>query len=242
MNLEHRKKLQGRVVEAASAALIAQSYVSPLDVLTGIRWLDVATLERWKQGRLTYLLQGVQTSADRVTDAMELFHAWATEQNLDAIEIAYIAQGPSRATLNFTDTNNPVIERFFRTHRVSRELSESERERQKAKLERPPELIVVQPLDSGWVCHRCGGTGDLLIMEPPGPSCLRCAGLAGLTFLPSGDAGLTRNAKAKSTTYAVVVRFSRARKRYERQGLLVEPDALRAAERQPSPRPPAPRR
>jgi len=62
---------------------------------------------------------------------MELFHAWATEQNLVPMEIAYIAHGPSRATLNFTDTNNSVIERFFRTHRVSRELSEQERERQK---------------------------------------------------------------------------------------------------------------
>jgi hypothetical protein len=32
--------------------------------------------------------------------------------------------------------------------------------------------------------------------------------------------------KAKSTRCAVVVRFSRSRRRYERQGLLVEPLAL----------------
>jgi hypothetical protein len=53
-----------------------------------------------------------------------------------------------------------------------------------------------------------------------------------LVFLAAGDAALTRRAKAASTLSAVVVRFSRARKRYERQGILVEEDALAAAERQ----------
>jgi hypothetical protein len=47
-----------------------------------------------------------------------------------------------------------------------------------------------------------------------------------LVFLPSGDAGVTRRAKQNSSLWAVVVRFSRQRKRYERQGLLVEKDAV----------------
>jgi len=47
-----------------------------------------------------------------------------------------------------------------------------------------------------------------------------------LSFLPAGDALLSRRVKAKSTRCAVVVRFSRSRRRYERQGLLVEPLAL----------------
>jgi hypothetical protein len=232
MSLENRTKLQRRVADAASAAFAARSYVGAIDVLTGVRWLDLATLDRWKQGQLPFLLQGIQTASSRIAEAMEMFRVWTTEQGLDAIEIAYVARGPARAALQFTQANDSATERFYRTHWVSRELSEPERQRQKAKLERPPELVVVQPLDAGWTCHRCGGTGDLLIMEPPGPSCLACAGLAGLEFLPAGDPGLTRNARAKSTAYAVVVRFSRARKRYERKGLLVEPDALRAAERE----------
>ena len=80
-----------------------------------------------------------------------------------------------------------------------------------------------------WTCHRCGKTGDLLMMENPGPACLACVGLDDLTFLPAGDALLTRRAKAKSARSAVVVRFSRTRRRYERQGLLVEPAALAEA-------------
>jgi hypothetical protein len=87
-------------------------------------------------------------------------------------------------------------------------------------------------LKSDWICHRCGGTGDLLMMENPGPACLRCVGLDDLEFLPAGDALLSRRVKAKSTKWAVVVRFSRSRRRYERQGLLVEPLALADVQRE----------
>ncbi len=66
-------------------------------------------------------------------------------------------------------------------------------------------------------------------MEPPGPACLDCAGLGGLELLPAGDARVSRRAKANSDLHAVVVRWSRSRRRYERIGLLVRPEALRLA-------------
>ncbi len=69
------------------------------------------------------------------------------------------------------------------------------------------------------------------MMEDPGPACLSCVGLDDLDYLPAGDALLTRRAKAESARYAVVVRFSRNRGRFERQGLLVEPRALADAQR-----------
>ena len=53
-----------------------------------------------------------------------------------------------------------------------------------------------------------------------------------LVFLPSGNTALTRRARKASTLSAVVVRWSRARKRYERQGVLVESPALELAEEQ----------
>jgi hypothetical protein len=70
----------------------------------------------------------------------------------------------------------------------------------------------------------------MLMMEDGGPACLSCAGLGDLEFLPSGDALLTRRAKAGSSRYAVVVRFSKTRGRYERQGLLLEPQAVAKAQ------------
>ena len=63
-----------------------------------------------------------------------------------------------------------------------------------------------------------------------GALCLACADLDHLAFLASGDAALTRRAKKHSRLHAVVVKWSRARKRYERQGLLVEEEALDEAE------------
>lgn len=69
-------------------------------------------------------------------------------------------------------------------------------------------------------------------MEGPGPLCMVCADMDHLLFLAAGDAALTRRAKKASGLSAVVVRFSRARKRYERQGILVEESALEEAEAQ----------
>lgn len=58
------------------------------------------------------------------------------------------------------------------------------------------------------------------------------AGLIGLESLPSGDAALTRRATKYSEHAAVVVRFSRSRGRYERQGILVETSTLHRAEQE----------
>jgi hypothetical protein len=93
-----------------------------------------------------------------------------------------------------------------------------------------PEIVVVSPLNE-WICAGCGSTdAGWLTMDEGGPLCLSCADLAHLTFLGAGDAALTRRARKHSRLSAVVVRFSRARKRYERQGVLVEESALEQAE------------
>jgi len=81
-----------------------------------------------------------------------------------------------------------------------------------------------------WACTECSGTGALMLLEGPGPLCMACADLDHLVFLPRGNTALTRRAKKASRLSAVVIRFSRARKRYERQGLLVEEAALAHAE------------
>ena len=91
------------------------------------------------------------------------------------------------------------------------------------------ELVVISPIKD-WTCSSCGGTGEFLMMDDAGPVCLLCAELDHLVFLASGDAALTRRARRASGLSAVVVRFSRARRRYERQGVLIEPQALAQAE------------
>ena len=97
--------------------------------------------------------------------------------------------------------------------------------------ERPSGMLVIQPIRD-WACSDCGATGDLLRMDDVGPLCLNCSDLDHLVFLPPGDAALTRRATKASSLSAVVVRWSRSRKRYERQGILVEEQALALAEQQ----------
>ena len=155
-----------------------------------------------------------------------MLRSWAASKGLTPSETHYVARTPSRQTLRFSNSGDPTIEKLYRTHWISGELSEKKRARLEEKVSRAPELVVIQPVNDTWKCHQCGGTGDLLIMENPGPACLRCAGLDDLEFLSAGDALLTRRVKANSARYAVVVRFSKSRRRYERQGLLVEPRAL----------------
>jgi hypothetical protein len=91
--------------------------------------------------------------------------------------------------------------------------------------------VVIQPVRD-WACADCGNGGDLLRMDDAGPLCLPCADLGHLVFLPAGDGALTRRATTASSLSAVVVRWSRTRKRYERQGILVEEQALALAEQQ----------
>ncbi|WFU40078.1 hypothetical protein QA640_38650 [Bradyrhizobium sp. CB82] len=231
MSRANRVPLADRVARAAEAALAARSFVSAIDVLVGIGWLDPEAVERWRRGQVDYLERVIRTNLPRISEAMKLFRSWATARGPNASQTVYVARTPRRQTLRFSRSGNPAIDASYRTHWVSPELSERKRARLMEKASHAPELVVIQPLNDAWRCHRCGGTDDLLMMENRSPACLRCIGLDDLEFLPAGDALLTRRVKARSTRYAVVVRFSRTRGRYERQGLLVEPQALADVQR-----------
>lgn len=93
--------------------------------------------------------------------------------------------------------------------------------------------IVVFQVRRGTKCAECEGElfdGNLLRMEEDRPLCMDCADLGHLEFLAAGNTALTRRATKHSPLRAVVVRWSRARKRYERQGILVTPAAIEQAE------------
>jgi len=83
-------------------------------------------------------------------------------------------------------------------------------------------------------CGECGQElykGSLFTLEEKaGALCLSCADLDHLVLLFAGNAALTRRAKQNSKLHAVVLKWARARQRYERQGILVEEEALAQAE------------
>jgi hypothetical protein len=83
-------------------------------------------------------------------------------------------------------------------------------------------------------CAECGEKlprGSMITVEKGrGALCLSCADLDHLDYLSRGDAVLTRRSRKHSRLSAVVVQWSRTRKRYERQGILAEPEAIERAE------------
>lgn len=83
-------------------------------------------------------------------------------------------------------------------------------------------------------CDECGENlghrAWITLQGEKGAVCLTCADLDHLVFLPSGDAALTRRSRKYSKLSAVVLKWSKTRRRYERQGLLVESEALEQAE------------
>jgi len=94
--------------------------------------------------------------------------------------------------------------------------------------------VFISSRDS--TCDECGENlgrkAWITLIKDKGALCLTCADLDHLIFLPSGNTALTRRARKNSTLVAVVLKWSRTRKRYERQGLLVETQAVEQAEQE----------
>ena len=218
--------LEERITRAAEATLAEQCYVSAIDVLLRLGWLAPSHLDLWRQGRVECLERMVQAGLGKQSTAMSTLRTWAIRRGLTPSETVYVARTRDRRPLRFSVSGKSDIELAYRTHWVSPDLSAAKAERLRAAMNQPPDLVVVAPLDE-WTCAACSTIGnDLLLMQDDEPHCMRCAQLDHLVFLPAGDAKRTRQAHRASRLTAVVVRFSRTRKRYERQGLLVEPDAL----------------
>ena len=228
---ERRASLEERVIRVAEAALAERSVVSPIDVLIGLGWLSPHAVDTWRQGRVDDLERLAQANLHKLSSAMAVLRRWAVERGLRPSETAYLSRTRDRRPLRFSRSGDAAIEAAYRTHWVSPELSEAKQRRLAERQSAAPDLVVISAVGD-WTCTACGEGGDLLIMEGPGPMCLGCADLDHLVFLAAGDAALTRRAKKASGLSAVVVRFSRSRRRYERQGVLVEELALAQAEQE----------
>ena len=82
-------------------------------------------------------------------------------------------------------------------------------------------------------CSECKepiGKGALITWHKNDVICLVCADIDHLQYLPSGNVCVTRRATKHSALVYVVLKRSSARKRNERQGLLVEATAIEMAE------------
>jgi hypothetical protein len=229
MSRETTAAFARRVSAAADIALAAQQFVAPIDIMTCLGWIHDRHIKNWQQGRVAALEH--QLPPGRLPKVLELLGQWAADHNLSPTEAPYVSATRDRRDLRFSASGDPATERACRTHWMSPGLTSARQERITQRQATPPDLVVIVATRD-WTCASCGGTGDLLIMDDAGPLCLACADLDHLVFLPSGDAALTRRSRKASTLSAVVVQWSKSRRRYERQGLLVSEEGLRQAEEQ----------
>jgi hypothetical protein len=235
MHPANKQKLEQRVVRAAEAALQDHKYVSPIDVFTGMGILLDMHVEAWRKGRIDCLEQMIQSNLRKISASMAELRRWADAKGLRPSETGYVLRTRvGTRDLRFSLSGDPNIEKAYRTHYVSPELSESKRQKLQERLEKPPQPVVFQIVRDSE-CSECGtelSKNAFLFMDAGQPLCLPCARMDELEYLPAGDTALTRRATKHSGKTAVVVRFSRTRGRYERQGVLVEKDALEQAERE----------
>lgn len=83
-------------------------------------------------------------------------------------------------------------------------------------------------------CDRQLGINEIVKLEHDSEErellCAKCAGLHTLTVLKKGNAKLTRLASKYSKVKYTLLKWSELWKAYERQGLLLEPDAVKKAQ------------
>ena len=97
-----------------------------------------------------------------------------------------------------------------------------------------PAVFIITTPSKCSECSRDIARGDWITLVGEGDKrdavCLECSDFDHLLFLPRGNAALTRRAGKHSKLRCIVLKWSRARQRYERQGTLVEEAALDQAE------------
>ncbi|MEV4391184.1 DUF2293 domain-containing protein [Nonomuraea sp. NPDC049607] len=221
-----KPNLAHRVAAAAEIALTSRHYVTFIDVVTGLRWLHSRHVDLWRQGRAGTLAELAAVDEERLLATAGLLREWALAKGLKPVDTPYVAGTRDRRDLRFTSGHGQDA---FRVHWISPDLSEARVRRFTERQSKAPDLVAVASQEP-WRCASCGDTGPYLIMEDDLPHCLSCADMDHLVFLPSGNAALSRRAKQESGLSAVVVRYNRRRKVYQRQGVLVEEAALTAAE------------
>jgi len=238
MSDSNQRHLEARVLQAAETVLQRDGNVGPLQLFLELEWLQPVHVAAWKHGDPAYqiLEEHIQVGRTKREAAARRFSQWAAEKGLRPVEASHQRQGPhGLATLQVTRDREPEDERFYRTHYAPSDLSARKAAGLERRLRKAPELVVFQTVREEVRCGECEASilhGDHLVMESDQPVCLTCADLDHLVFLPSGDAALSRRARKHSPLAAVVVRFNRSRKRYERQGLLVTQEAIDQAEAQ----------
>lgn len=228
--------MSARVTAAAGRLLARGGTVGPLELLEEMGLLHWGHVKEWRHGHpaYQYIFEHIQCGAEKFGKVVTLFRQLAAAEGLVPVQAEYSRRSVNGVIpLPFTADGEPAIEALFRAHFARPDLSAKQRAKVEEKLAKVEDLVVFVSVSDHTPCHECGRgimAGEYLLLEAQQPLCIECADMDHLVFLPAGDVAMTRRAKKHSPLSAVVLRFNRRRKHYDRQGLLVTPAALARAE------------
>ena len=205
MKPKNRQKIEARVAQAAYAALTQKGWVSAVDVLVGMSWLEPEHLARWRKGQIPYLEKVVHTNLSKISLAMKAFRKWAERMGLNASSTAYRGAGTrcvsARAATRGSRTTTAST--MYRPKLSKAKLNTNQRSRGRES-DKPREIVVFS-IVRGTKCSACGtdlGKGRFLFKENDKVWCMGCSDLDHLDFLAAGSSKLTRRAKKYSVLSA----------------------------------------
>ena len=117
MNPKNEEALRRRVIAAAEAALAHHSFVSAIDMFTGMGILSPANLKLWRYGSVGCLERVVELNLKRISLAMKMLRQWAYGKKLIPRETVYKRRG-APGFLRFSVSGTPGIETAYRIHYV----------------------------------------------------------------------------------------------------------------------------
>jgi len=228
-----RRSIKQRVETAAEEMLALDGKVSLARVFRQMGWIQSGVTDQWRRGGapLEDLMQASPKNRDKAIGHLK---RWAAERGMETVEEpVLVANTRSGETCVHTSPFDAQRERDYLNVFHPREKAAAARKKVAQKQAAPDLQVFMIRRDSS--CDECEQklpAGEMIFLEKEKAYCLDCADLAHLEFLPRGDAALTRRARKHSALSAVVLEWSRRRKQYERQGLLVEAAALEQAEKE----------
>jgi hypothetical protein len=98
------------------AVLTDHGYASPIDVLTGLGWLQQRRVHEWRRGQLDCLEQATTVDEEKLSDAMRLFRRFAHGRGLVPSETAYRSRTRDGGNLRFSvsgEAATPDVERVL---------------------------------------------------------------------------------------------------------------------------------
>lgn len=230
--MTQQNNIENRVIKALDFLIEQKKYVSLIDVFLKVGLLQVSQINLWKRCKIPYLEQVIDCDKEIIVKIIKVFNDWTKANQLIVKEIVYFANTKHAIPLKISNDPTSELEIIYRTH-YFQNISLQQQQLLLEKIYSPDELIVFKGIrDANCMYCKKALLKNMLffIEEDKSLLCLSCAELDHLIFLSSGNSSLTLKAKKYSSLVAIVLKYSHDRRRYKRQGVLIEQQALKKAE------------